>query len=247
MKPFFTVAEFIPPSPEVTEPTGPVESCWNDSFMYAMVEYLTGAEIDLNKIKDAIDCKRLGYVNATSVTNYLANHDQNRLLLKLGEKGIFGAEAFLRAKLGALILMTAVGVPMIWMGEEFGEYVPLSEQSNKINWTLLENDENKDLFNFYKTLIQLRKTNPAFSTANADFFHEDAENNVLCFQRFDDEGNVAVIVLNLSDNELVDYNISNFPVGNSWHEWTKDYDCEINNQQLTVTLPPRQGLIFVKS
>ena len=44
MKPFFTVAEYIPPTPEVTEPLGPVESCWNDSFMYAMVEYLTGEE-----------------------------------------------------------------------------------------------------------------------------------------------------------------------------------------------------------
>ena len=170
MKPFFTVAEYIPPSPEVTEPRGPVESCWNDSFMYAMVEYLTGEEVNLEKMKDAIDPQRSGYAGATSVTNYLANHDQNRLMLKLGEKEIMDAEAFRRAKLGALILLTAVGVPMIWMGEEFGEYVPMSEQSNKINWTLLENDENKNLFEYYKTLIQTSQNESGVSHAECRIF-----------------------------------------------------------------------------
>lgn len=246
MKPFFTVAEFIPPSPEITEPIGPVESCWNDSFMYAMVEYLTGEAVNLEKMKDAIDPKRLGYTGATSVTNYLANHDQNRLLGKLGDKGILGEEAFRRAKLGALILMTAVGVPMIWMGEEFGEYVPMSEQSNKINWTLLENDENKNLFEYYKTLIELRKTDSAFHTPNIVFFHEDSVNGVLGFQRFDDNGNIAAVVINLSDNDLENYTVKNFPEGADWHEWTKDYDTKISENSMIVSLPHREGLIFIK-
>lgn len=247
MKPFFTVAEFIPPSPEVTEPTGPVESCWNDSFMYSMIEYLTGEDaVNLEKMKDAIDAKRLGFQTGTSITNYLANHDQNRLFLKLGEKGILDNEAYLRAKLGALILMTAVGVPMIWMGEEFGEYVPLSEESNKINWMLLETDANKDLLNYYKTLIRLRKTNPAFHAPNVDFFHEDAENGVLAFLRYDEFENGAVVVLNLSDNDLENYEIKNFPTGENWHEWTKDYDIEVNENRLTLTLKRRAGLIFVR-
>ena len=197
-------------------------------------------------MKDAIDPQRLGYAGATSVTNYLANHDQNRLMLKLGEKEIMDAEAFRRARLGALILLTAVGVPMIWMGEEFGEYVPMSEQSNKINWTLLENDENKNLFEYYKTLTKLRKTNPAFHTPNVGFFHDDADNGVLGFQRFDDKGNVAVVILNLSDNDLENYTIENFPAGEKWHEWTKDYDTEITKNALTVSLPHREGLIFIK-
>jgi 1,4-alpha-glucan branching enzyme len=247
MKPFFTVAEYIPPTPEVTEPKGPVESCWNDAFMYILVEYLTGGEADFEQLKNAIDAKRMGYANATSVTNYLANHDQNRLFLKFGEKGILDAEAYKRAKLGALILMTSVGVPMIWMGEEFGEYVPMSEQSNKINWTLLESDENKDLFNYYKTLIELRKTNSALSTANVEFFHEDSANCVMAFQRFDDDGNVVVVVLNLSDDDLENYEIPNFPVGENWHEWTKNYDTEISEKAMTVSLSRREGLVFVKS
>ncbi|NOT47430.1 MAG: alpha-amylase, partial [Acidobacteria bacterium] len=53
MKPFFTVAEFIPPTPSVTEPDGPVESCWNDGFMYSIVEYLAGGPLYFEQIKDA--------------------------------------------------------------------------------------------------------------------------------------------------------------------------------------------------
>jgi 1,4-alpha-glucan branching enzyme len=246
MKPFFTVAEYIPPTPDVTEPEGPVESCWNDSFMYSMIEYLTGQAANLEKMKDAIDARRMGYASVTSITNYLSNHDQNRLFLKLGEKGILDGEAYLRAKLGALILMTAVGVPMIWMGEEFGEYLSLSEESNKINWPLLETEANKDLFNYYKSLIQLRNTNPAFHTPNVEFFHEDAENSVLGFQRFDDFDNVVAVILNLSDNNLENYEITNFPAGQNWHEWTKDYDAEILENRVTLTLCRREGLVYVK-
>ncbi|MEP6900545.1 MAG: alpha-amylase family glycosyl hydrolase [Actinomycetota bacterium] len=248
MKPFFTVAEYIPPSPEVTEPLGPIESCWNDSFMYILVNYLTGEDsVNLEEIKNAIDAKRLGYENATSVTNYLANHDQNRLFLKLGEKGILDSEAYLRARLGALILLTAVGVPMIWMGEEFGEYVPMSQQSNKINWSLLETPANKDLFEYYKTLIALRKSNPAFYTANVEFFHEDTENGVLGFRRFDDNETGAVVILNLSDNDLENYEIPNFPADGEWHEWTKNYNLEVNENHFVSTLKRREGLVFVKN
>jgi 1,4-alpha-glucan branching enzyme len=246
LKPFFTVAEYIPPSPVITEPFGPVESCWNDSFMYAMVEYLSGEAANLEKMKDAIDPQRLGFKGATSVTNYLANHDQNRLLRKLGEKGILGDEAFLRAKLGALILLTAVGVPMIWMGEEFGEHVPMSEGSNKINWTLLENEANKNLFEYYKNLIKLRKTNSAFHTPNIEFFFEDSESNVLAFERFDDRGNVAVIIVNFSDDDLESYEVNNFPEGENWHEWTKDHETKIKEKTLTISLPRRSGLVFIK-
>lgn len=246
MKPFFTVAEYVPPSPEITEPNGPVESCWNENFMYAMVEYLSGETLDLEKMKNAIDPTRMGFPTATSVTNYLSNHDQNRLFRKLGEKGLLDDELFRRAKLGALILMTAVGVPMIWMGEEFGEHVVMSETSNKINWTLLENDENKELFNYYKTLIGLRTTNGAFTSTNLEFFHQDSESGVLCFRRFDD-GNSVVVVLNLSDEDLENYSISNFPLSGNCSEWTKSKEIEISANGPTLYLARREGLVFTIS
>ncbi len=246
MKPFFTVAEFIPPTPEITEPDGPVESCWNDSFMYGVMEYLEGEPLNLEKIKDAIDPTRRGFANLTSVTNYLANHDQNRLFRKLGEAGILDEELYKRAKLGALILMTSVGVPMIWMGEEFGEYVPMSEQSNKIDWTLLQNDTNSELHKYYRRLIDFRTTDPTMRTANLDFFHEDADSGVLCFRRYDDEGDSAVVVINLSDETVENYEIPDFPVDGDLYEITTRSEYTASDGKLTLDLERRTGLVFTR-
>ncbi|MEP6947294.1 MAG: alpha-amylase family glycosyl hydrolase [Acidobacteriota bacterium] len=244
MKPFFTVAEFIPPSPEVTEPEGPVESCWNDAFMYAVVDYLSGDPLELERLKDAIDPSRLGFVGATSVTNYLANHDQNRLFRKLGEKGILDDELYRRARLGAVILLTAVGVPMIWMGGEFGEYVPMSEQSNKINWTLLENGNNKDLLEYYRRLVRVRTSNEAFRTAAIDFFYEDPVAGVLCYKRFGDGGNCIAVVLNLSDKDISGCVIPEFPILGTCLEVTTGATIEITGAELTIDIERRSGLVF---
>lgn len=75
--------------------------------------------------------------------------------------------------------MTSVGVPLIWMGEEFGEYKPKQPESSKIEWSLLSNELNRSLFDYYKGLINLRKTNHALYTENIDFIHENPEVKVL--------------------------------------------------------------------
>jgi len=49
---------------------------------------------------------------------------KKKLALKLiqgKEKCIFGEEAFRRVRLGVVLQMTSIGIPMIWMGEEIGE------------------------------------------------------------------------------------------------------------------------------
>ena len=244
MKPFFTVAEYIPPTPEVTEPAGPVESCWNDSFMYAMLEYLGGEPFSLDKIKHVIDPRALGFLGTTSTTNYLANHDQNRLFRKLGEKGILDEELYTRAKLGSLILMTAVGIPMIWMGEEFGEHRPLSEDTNKIDWTLLEHEPNQDLLAHYRKLIAFRTAHAAFASEKIEFFHEAPEAGVLAFHRFDDSGNAFAVVLNLSDDPAAEYSIPSFPFEHS-RELIVDLDFGAAEHVLRLDIPRRSGLIFV--
>lgn len=246
-KPFVNIAEHIPQTPEIVAPQGAMDGCWNDTFMHSVAGYLSGDAPDFERLKDAIDAKRLGYAEVVSVVNYICNHDQNRLLKRLGEKGIFGEEAFRRARLGAAILLTSVGIPMIWMGEEFGEYKEKSTESNKINWSLLEHTENKNLFEYYKNLIILRKTNTGLQTANISFFHEDAEKCVLAYRRFDENETGAVVVLNLSDERLENYTVENFPSGENWHEWTKNFDVEISENKLTTALEKREALIFVNS
>lgn len=247
-KPFLNIAECIPEEPNLIVPKGPMDGCWHASFHMFILEHLCSDTFKVDKLKEILDPKRQNYPTVTGLVNYLASHDQERLLKQLGDIGIFEEAAFKIAKLGAVILMTAVGVPMIWMGEEFGEYKPKPKSTDRptpIDWKLLKNDLNRDLFEFYKRLIDLRKKNPALHTGNVDFFHEDPDNKVLAYVRWNDEGSRVVVVANFSDKHLADYKIPNFPAEGKWHEWIGNYDVESVDNQLAIDLLEREAKVFV--
>jgi 1,4-alpha-glucan branching enzyme len=244
-KPFYNVAEHIPETTSITNVDGPMDGCWHDSFYHCILEHICGETFDLECLKDVIDCKRQGFLGATNVVNYLTNHDHNHIMVELGNREIFDEEAFRRAKLGVAILMTAVGVPLIWMGEEFGEYKPKQPESSKIDWTLLGNDLNRSLFESYKGLTNLRKSNHALYTENIDFIHENAEAKVLAYTRWNDQGSRVVVIANFSENFLPGYHVPNFPSAGTWHEWTGNYDVESGDDGIITDLGPYEAKVFV--
>ena len=69
---------------------------------------------------------------------------------------------------------------------------------NSINWDLKH--ENADLFNYYKNLIALRRSHPAFRMTSA----EDVAHNIV----FD----------NISEPNLISYSIRNNANGDEWAE-----------------------------
>lgn len=244
-KPFYNIAEHIPETTDITGVDGPMDGCWHESFYHCVREHICGETFDLERLKDAIDAKRQGFLGATNVVNYLTNHDHDRLMVELANREIFDEAAFKRLKLGAALLMTAMGVPMLWMGAEFGEYKPKTPDPAKIEWSLLGNDLNRGLFDYYRGLITLRKSNPALYTENVNFFYEDPEARVLAYIRWNEEGARVVVVANFSDSFLADYAIPGFPENGTWHEWTGDYDVEVHDQQLVTDLPGYEAKVFV--
>ena len=245
MKPFYNIAEHIPETTDIVGPEGPMDACWHESFYHCVLEHITGDSFDLERLKDVLDAKRQGYLGATDVVNYLTNHDQEHLMVELAEREIFEAEAFKRVKLGAVLLMTAIGVPLIWMGEEFGEYKQKTPEQSKLEWPLLQNELNQSLFEYYKGLIALRKHNHALYTENINFFHEDPDNKVLAYIRWNDQGDRVVVVANFSDQFLAQYQISNFPEAGTWHEWTLNYNVEAGNEGVKLDLGEYEAKVLV--
>lgn len=244
-KPFYNIAEHIPETTSITGLEGPMDGCWHESFYHCVLAHICGDTFDLEQLKDAIDGKRQGFLGATNLVNYLTNHDHNHVLAELADRDIFDEAAFKRVKLGAVLLMTAMGVPLIWMGEEFGEYKYKSIEPSKIEWPLLENELNQSLLNYYKGLLHLRKTNPALYGENVEFFHENPEARVLAYTRWNDEGSRVVVVANFSDQFLAGYAVPDFPADGTWHEWTGDYDVEMGDRTLITDLPEYEAKIFV--
>ncbi|MGD2182150.1 alpha-amylase family glycosyl hydrolase [Lusitaniella coriacea LEGE 07167] len=244
-KPFYNVAEHIPETPTITNFEGPMDGCWHYSFYYTIKAHICGDTFEIEQLKDVLDCKRQGFLGATNVVNYLTNHDHERIMVELANRDIFEEAAFKRFRLGVALLMTAVGVPMIWMGEEFADYHPLDPEPSKIDWGLLGNDSNRSLYDYFRGLIHLRKNNRALYTEQIDFFHENPEAKVLAYTRWNDEGSRVVVVANFSGEYLAGYQVPNFPANGTWHEWTGDYDIESGDDNILIDLPEYEAKVFV--
>ncbi|MCT7968148.1 alpha-amylase family glycosyl hydrolase [Laspinema sp. D1] len=246
-KPFYNIGEHIPEKPKYARFEGPMDGCWHESFHYFLVDYICNNDsLDLEQFKEVLDCKTQGYEASTNVINYLSNHDQERILNLLGDRGIFDDHAFRRTKLGAAILMTTVGIPMLWMGQEFGQdSCEHPNQTCELKWYLLDNERNRSLFDYYKGLIALRRQNYAIQSENIEFIHENPEDQVIAYIRWNEEGSRVVVVANFSGNFLGGYTIPDFPDNGKWHEWTRNYDIESHDNQLVLDLGEYEAQVFV--
>ncbi len=251
-KPFYLIAEHIPVDPTIAGQDGPMDALWNDHFFFQMTANLREREFygwqpwDWEKTMDAIQPERMGILGVTGPIQYLSNHDHERLMYELASAEILEDKAFRKARLGAAVKLTSVGVPMIWMGEEFGEFSDKSMDPRPLHWELLESEPNAQLYHFYSGLIYLRKTNGALKSPNLEFFHTDPEAKVLAWKRWDEEGNTLVVVANFSDEELPGYNVPNFPGDGEWHEFTFNYDHQVEGGVLVDNLAASECKVYLK-
>lgn len=239
----------MPEKPDMIGPpeTGrPMESGWHESFFWGFAnDVLTEGKIDMEKVKSAIYPMRDGYTDNTQCINYLSNHDHMRLMPHLAKSLVFDDAAFARAKLGATVLMTAVGIPMIWMGDEFADYHGKSMEQQKIDWSLLKNEHNMRLHDHYKSMIACRKQNNALRRNDLEFIFEKVEDGILAFTRWDDHGNRVVVILNLHGTDHPGYAIPNMPDNGKWHDWIFNVDFEIKDNTWTGPLGAWEAKVFV--
>jgi pullulanase len=126
-------------------------------------------------------------------------------------------------KLAAGIVLTAQGTPFIHAGDEFLRSKNLVSNSyndndplvNPINWTLKA--KHKEVFNFYKGMISLRKAHPAFRMTK----------KAIVDQSLDFATNVP--------NNLVEYVIRDNANGDSWKNILVIYNGSGQSRDLTVT------------
>jgi pullulanase len=116
------------------------------------------------------DKESIGVFSPNETVNYASAHDDLCLWDKLLTSAP-DAPATLRAnmdKLAAGIVLTSQGIPFIHAGDEFLRSKNLNANSyndnhprvNPIDWSL--KTRHKDVFNFYRGLIALRRAHPAF-------------------------------------------------------------------------------------
>lgn len=152
-----------------------------------------------------VDYGRLLYCNApyagapSQMINFVSCHDGYTLVdkLKLSVQGDHAADELIPIdKLVHTVLLTAQGIPFIRSGEEImqdkqGE--PNSYKSpdsiNRIDWSLKA--KNREVFDFIRGLIALRKAHPAFRIPTVEGLQQ--------WLRFMDTGDSGVIAYTLGE------------------------------------------------
>ncbi len=253
VKPFYTIAENIPQDPAIAGPNGPLDGAWHENFMQQLTATILGTEhngrqpFDLDALVTVLDPQKEGFLGAFNVVNYIDNHDHDRINYQLGAAAnTFGDAAFRRLKLGASMLLTAPGIPMLWMGQEWGEALAKTTDWERISWALLENPQNADLQRYYAGLIYLRKSTRALQSNTFEEVFADPERSILAYKRWDDGGGVVVVLLNLKDTFAGDVQIPNWPGDGKWHEYHNNYDVEVQGGVLNDSLAESGAKIYVK-
>jgi 1,4-alpha-glucan branching enzyme len=127
-----------------------------------------------------------------------------------------------RTRFATGILLTAPGIPMLFMGQEFLEDKDWSDSPSDpgLYWAGLNAGEEpmKNQLRFTQDLVRLRNNQPALRGASAHVFHVHNGNRVIAFHRWiEGVGQDVIVVASLNDNTFDDYVIG-FPQAGFWKE-----------------------------
>jgi 1,4-alpha-glucan branching enzyme len=194
------------------------------------------AERDLNAISDAIHHRF--NTDAFQRVIYTESHDDVaegdvRVPEQLAPGEADNWLAKKRSTLGAVLVFTSPGVPMIFQGRELLE-CGCFDDSQPLDWS--KREKHAGIFQLYADLIRLRLNRDGqtrgLAGQHVEILHAHHELKLLAFQRWADDGDPVVVVLNLSHRAWEDYEVQ-FPKAGQWHVcFNSDaavYDLEFTN------------------
>ena len=195
-----------------------------------------------------------------NAVKYLVSHDERRVVYEVENAG--SAEAALiggakKAKLGAATLLTAVGVPMIYMGEEIGEddWVPQDPTPNKVDWA----DGDSGVRDYYKNMIALRLNHPSLAEGGIAFHCPDwntdqgmsQQEKTVCYWRFQgsNSSNADIVIASNYDHADHDFTVT-FPASGTWYLFDPENgtvtSVQVEENTLQTTLSASTAQIYMK-
>ena len=241
-KPVFIVAEQLPEDPAIAGPDAPADGAWHQRFERAVVESLRDVnDGSTEELRYALQPANSGYVDPALVVNYVESHDEQTLMHVLAQDGTFGDAAFRKHKLAAALLFTAVGIPMLYQGQEFGGHRMRDLEVRPLQWDLLDQDYGLHLKEHYESLIRVRKEYPALAGAELEVLEGMNERGLVAYRRGSGDQRVIVIANVLDEDREIAVPLET----GSWRELTFGYDLAIDNEPLLDSLPASRAKIYV--
>ena len=226
-----------------------INSHWHDAFHDQMKANLRQGQFegstygDMNRTEQGINFSADGFSDAETCVNYIESHDEQRIIFEAQTNGLSYETALQKAELAAQTLFTSSGIPMFYMGAEFGMDTERTIDYNLLRWHYLEDPDRAQIHQNYKNMIWLRNNYPAFRSNNINTVHKSNTQKSIVFQRTMDGEAGALVAINFStSDQTMDLE---FPWAGTWYEYTQDDTVEIETNWFgSYSLPASSARIF---
>lgn len=170
-------------------------SVMNYQFTFPVWSYLCKDEIDAVEFMNSINSMFVTYPKNVQETlfNQLDTHDTPRLLHLANENKD-------KAKLAYLFQMTHTGTPSIYYGGEIG-LTGKHDPDNRRCMIWEEEKQDKDMYQYIKHLISLRKSDPLMTTPNFKWIDTNPSTNHIVYKKYINNEELYVVINN-KDSEL---------------------------------------------
>lgn len=272
-----TIAEDLRNNDWITKPTDAggagFDAQWDGQFVHPIRRAVIAREDkdrDMHAVRRAIEHGYNG--NPLQRVIYTESHDEvanghSRVPEEIWPGNADGWHAKKRSTLGAAIVMTAPGIPMIFQGQEFLEDRWFHDD-DPIEWS--RRVRFAGIVQLYGDLIRLRRnwydTTRGLRGPHVNVHHANDWDKVVAYHRWErgGPGDDVVVVANFSHRTFRDYRVG-FPRGGDWrlrlNSDARVYDqdfgaCDVFDAQAndwsydgmhhsaTVNLPPYTALIY---
>ncbi len=191
-----------------------------ESVKFGIVGGVSHPQVDLKKVNYT---QKAWAKSPQQCINYVSCHDNHTLWdrLTLSCPRNTEQEKLNMNKLAQTMVFTSQGVPFLHAGEEFVRTKNLVENSfqspDNINWIDWDNKgKYQDLFQYYKTLIQLRKEHPAFKMTSQEQIQKHLK------------------FLEFSHDNVVGYVLGENANGDSWKRILVIFNGNANGKKLDI-------------
>lgn len=197
---------------------------WDGAFVHPVREAIIVMDDTWRSMSSVADAVRTVYNgDAFHRVIYTESHDEvangrARVVSEVDPDDPTGWYAQKRSTVGAALVLTSPGIPMLFQGQEFlqGEWF---RDDVPLDWELRE--EYHGIARLYRDLIRLRRNwrdnTRGLRGHSTEIVHLNDADNVLAYHRWDENGpgDSVVVVVNLSAHDRHDYRIG-MPASGLW-------------------------------
>ena len=221
-----TIAEDLHGEPKVvsTDDDGAAfHAQWDNHFVHPIRAAVIAASDEARNMDAVRDAVEFSYGDAFSRVIYTESHDEvangsARVPQEVDDGDPTGYYAQKRSTLGAALVLTSPGLPMIFQGQEFleGEWF---RDTVPLHWD--QQDEFTGIFRMYSDLVGLRLNKEGrtkgLTGQHVDTLHLNPDTHVYAFHRWADggAGDDVVVAVNLDSKTWGEYTIG-MPAAGRW-------------------------------